>query len=270
MKLMISGLPGNMATKVAENVLKTKDLELLPFAFTGPEIQEKSCKVAGKEIKLIKTSDTAEFERIKKSNMPFVIVDFTHPTAINSNVEFYCKQGISFIAGTTGGDRAAIEKCIKESKIVAVVAPNMAKQIVALLEMIKFAAANFPNTFKGYSLEIVESHQQAKADPSGTAVSLIESFNKLGLPFSKEQIKMIRNPAEQKTLGIPECALTGHAWHTYTIKSADGTALFSITHNVNGRDIYMQGTLDAIRFLEKKINAGEKGKQYSMLDVLKG
>jgi 4-hydroxy-tetrahydrodipicolinate reductase len=44
---------------------------------------------------------------------------------------------------------------------------------------------------------------------------------------------------------------------------------FAITHNVNGRSVYAQGTLDAVRFLDKKILSGEKGKVYSMMDVLK-
>lgn len=32
-----------------------------------------------------------------------VVVDFTHPTAANSNVKAYCAAGIDFVIGTTGG-----------------------------------------------------------------------------------------------------------------------------------------------------------------------
>ena len=41
-------------------------------------------------------------------------------------------------------------------------------------------------------------------------------------------------------------------------------------HNVNGRDIYGLGALDGVTFLQRKREAGEKGKVYSMIDVLKG
>jgi 4-hydroxy-tetrahydrodipicolinate reductase len=126
-------------------------------------------------------------------------------------------------------------------------------------------------------LDIVESHQKGKADTSGTAKAMVEKldgspgyFNQLGIPFRKDQIRMIREPEEQLRLGVPEDALTGHGWHTYTLHSEDGTVLFQFTHNVNGRDVYAKGTLDAIRYLQKKIDAGEKGKVYSMIDVLKG
>lgn len=34
-----------------------------------------------------------------------VAIDYTHPTAVNDNAEFYAKHGLNFVMGTTGGDR---------------------------------------------------------------------------------------------------------------------------------------------------------------------
>jgi 4-hydroxy-tetrahydrodipicolinate reductase len=90
------------------------------------------------------------------------------------------------------------------------------------------------------------------------------------MPYEVKDIQMIREPVAQLKMGVPEEALKGHGWHTYRLKSRDGSVLFEFTHNVNGREVYANGTLDAIRFLDKKIKAGEKGKVYSMIDVLKG
>ena len=81
---------------------------------------------------------------------------------------------------------------------------------------------------------------------------------------------MVRNPDEQRRMGVPEKHLGGHGWHTYTLRSPDGTVLFRFTHNINGRDVYAAGTLDALRFLQQKVDAGDKGKVYSMTDVFKG
>ena len=136
--------------------------------------------------------------------------------------------------------------------------------------MIKYAADNFPGAFRGYSLEITESHQNGKVDTSGTAKAMVNYFNRLGIPFNSEQIVMIREPVQQIARGIPQNALTGHGWHTYTLKSEDQTVLFRFTHNVNGRETYTTGTIDAIRYLNEKIIAGEKGRVYNMIDVLKG
>ena len=35
-----------------------------------------------------------------------IAVDYTHPSAVNANVEFYSKNGLNFVMGTTGGDRS--------------------------------------------------------------------------------------------------------------------------------------------------------------------
>ena len=44
----------------------------------------------------------------------------------------------------------------------------------------------------------------------------------------------------------------------------------ALSHNINGRDVYVDGTLyDAIPFVQKKIDAGEKGKAYTMVDISK-
>jgi 4-hydroxy-tetrahydrodipicolinate reductase len=70
-------------------------------------------------------------------------------------------------------------------------------------------------------------------------------------------------------MGIPEEYLSGHGWHTYQLTSQDGTVQFAFTHNVNGREIYAQGTLDAVAYLHEKVASGSQGQVFSMIDVLK-
>lgn len=268
MKVMVNGLPGKMASEVAKQVLKSEGLELVSYALTGSDVNASSVQIGDLKIALVKPEAREEF--IASIQKPKISVDYTHPSVVNSNVDFYCRHNLPFVMGTTGGDRTALEQRVKDSDIVAVIAPNMAKQIVAFQAMMKYAADNFPTAFDGYSLEIVESHQKGKADTSGTAKAMVGYFNTLGIPFNVEQIKMIRNPQQQTSIGVPEDALTGHGWHTYTLKSKDGSVLFRFTHNVNGRDVYAAGTIDAIKYLSEKIAVGERGKVYSMIDVLKG
>jgi len=197
-------------------------------------------------------------------------VDYSHPSAVNANAEFYCKHALPFVMGTTGGDRSRLDDMVSASSIAAVIAPNMAKQIVGFQAMMEYAAQHFPGLFDGYSLEIRESHQKGKADTSGTAKAMVTYFNRLGCDFSADQILKERDPEIQaKQWGIPEQHLKGHAWHTYTLLSDDGTVKFSFTHNVNGRDIYVRGAMDAVIFLAGKLKQGIRGKIFSMIDVLK-
>ena len=99
---------------------------------------------------------------------------------------------------------------------------------------------------------------------------MVGCFDKLGIPFLEDQIIKARDPATQMILGVPGQYLAGHGWHTYTLVSPDQTVKLEFIHNVNGRDVYAVGTLDAIAFLAKKIKEGAKGKVFTMIDVLKG
>ncbi len=151
------------------------------------------------------------------------------------------------------------------------IAPNMAKQIVGFTAMMEFMAQNFPGIFKGYTLTIRESHQKGKADTSGTAKAMVKHFQAMGLDFSEDRIEMERDPQIQKQdWGVPEEHLSGHAYHTYTLLSADKTVQFAFSHNVNGREIYAAGTLDAVVFLAQKAKNGARAKVFSMMDVLRG
>jgi len=271
-KVMVNGLPGNLARKVAGYLLTDGRFELVAQSLTGPEIQESECLIDDLSVKLIQADQrNSQIEQIKQSLGEFLSVDFTHPSAVNSNAEFYCRYGLPFVMGTTGGDRQKLEARVRSSSIAAVIAPNMAKQIVGFQAMMEYAADNFPDLFKGYSLEIKESHQQGKADTSGTAKAMAGYFNRLGVSFSADEIIRIRDPEVQKTQwGIPEEYLSGHGWHTYSLVSQDQTVRFEFTHNVNGREVYVRGTVDAILYLSKKVQAGARGQMFTMIDVLGG
>jgi 4-hydroxy-tetrahydrodipicolinate reductase len=271
-KVMVNGIPGNVARMVAGHILKDDRFEWIPYSLTGPEIQESESTVDNISVKLIRPDQRKlQIEKIKQTYGEFLSVDYTHPSAVNPNAEFYGLYGLPFVMGTTGGDRKKLEETVLSSSIAAVIAPNMAKQIVGFQAMMEYAADNFPDLFKDYSLEIKESHQQGKADTSGTAKAMVGYFNKLGVSFSANDIVRIRNPEDQKSQwGIPEQYLSGHGWHTYTLVSEDQTVRFEFTHNVNGREVYARGTIDAILYLSEKVRAGAKGRMFTMIDVLKG
>jgi 4-hydroxy-tetrahydrodipicolinate reductase len=270
--VMVNGMPGNMAMGVASHVLSDDRFNLVPYSLTGPEIDQSTCSIEGMSVTLIHHAgrDTI-IKDVISTSAPFITVDYTHPTAVIENAGFYCTYNLPFVMGTTGGHRSQLFEIVSKAGIPAVIAPNMAKQIVGLQAMLSYGAENFPGLFNGYSLEVRESHQNGKADTSGTAKAIVGYFNAMGTPFSEEEIQMERDPGRQKAeWGIPEEHLSGHAWHTYTLRSDDGTVLFSFTHNVNGREVYQKGTLEAVLYLSKKIADGAEARVHSMIDVLKG
>ena len=270
-KIMINGLPGNVTSTIAGHALQDPRIILLPHSLTGPEIQADRHTISGSVIELIRPADrNKKMDALIKTHGDFISVDFTHPSAVNDNAEFYCKRGLPFVMGTTGGDREKLIQTVLDSRVCAVIAPNMAKQIVGFQAMLEYAASTFPGIFHGYTLTVQESHQAGKADTSGTAKAMVSCFNRMGVDFAQEAIAMERNPAVQREQwGIPEAYLSGHGWHTYRLTSPDNTVVFEFQHNVNGRDIYAAGTMDAVCYLDRKLKKGEAGQVFTMIDVLK-
>ena len=270
--VMVNGLPGNMARAVAEEVLEDDRFDLVPYSLTGPEIEPEQTSVKGTSVRLVKPAQRERsLDTIRSTVADVITVDFTLPDAVNDNADFYCSRNLPFVMGTTGGDRRKLLQTVRASRTAAVIAPNMAKQIVGFQAMMEYAADHFPNLFEGYRLQIRESHQQGKADTSGTAKAMVSYFNRLGLSFTEAQIEKERDPDRQSGVwGVPAAFLDGHGWHTYTLTSADETVRFEFTHNVNGRKIYARGTLDAVGYLHAKVQEGARGEVFSMIDVLRG
>ena len=264
--VLMSGLPGRMAMAVAEEALKANDLQLEKVSLSA---EDGICVVSEqREISLLRPENRELFLKTWKQCACPIVVDYTHPSAVEGNVDFYTQHKMPFVLGTTGGDYSKLEAMVIARSCPAVIAPNMALPIVALTAMLEWSAQQFPGVFSGYDLAVRESHQKGKADTSGTAKDLIARFQRLGASFSMDQLKMCREPELQRSeYGIPEEHLKGHAYHTYDLHSVDRSAHFSLSHNILGRSIYAIGTLHAVRFLSERLCQPVK-KSYNMIDVL--
>lgn len=282
-KIMVNGMPGPMATAAAEACLR-KGLELAPVALTGPNVDAMTISVydpdtgRSSDVRLIPASESgmeemeAKLDGLKTAcgSDNLLVIDYTHPSAVNKNGKWYAKQKLPFVMGTTGGDRDLLIEDVNAGNCPAVIAPNMGKQIVAMQAALEELAAKYPNAFGGYKLDVTESHQKTKADTSGTAKAVIQSLNVLsGGTFDVENdVNMLRSDEESLAFGVKEDALNGHAFHTYTLTSSDGSVQFKLEHNVSGRRVYAEGTADAVKFLAKKIRTDDR-RIFSMIDVLK-
>jgi 4-hydroxy-tetrahydrodipicolinate reductase len=269
--VMVNGLPGNVAKKMAAFAISDDKFNIVPFSLTGQEIQEKIITIDSVVVELVKPDIRDEkIKQIKSQFSSFIVIDYTHPSAVNSNADFYTKNKTPFVMGTTGGDRQQLEQAVKTGATPAVIAPNMAKQIVGFQAMMEYGAKTFPGLFEGYTLDVIESHQKGKADTSGTAKAVVDCFNTLGANFDVKDIQMVRDPEiQEQEWKIPKEHLAGHGWHTYTLNAADGSAMFEFKHNINGRDIYVGGTFDAVIFLAQKLLESDNHKKfYTMMDVL--
>eukprot|EP00440_Ansanella_granifera_P052738 gb/GFBE01057184.1/.p2 GENE.gb/GFBE01057184.1/~~gb/GFBE01057184.1/.p2 ORF type:complete len:286 (-),score=89.02 gb/GFBE01057184.1/:61-918(-) len=272
----MSGLPGAMGHEVSQACIR-RGMTLAPVALTGPGMPA-DCQVTEgshtQKVTLVGPetpgAQKKALEDLKKEHGDnLVIIDFTHPTAVNPNAELYTSAGVNFVMGTTGGDRDKLMKDTTDSGVYAVIAPNMGKQIVALQATMERMAKDFPGAFSGYKLEVTESHQKTKADTSGTAKAMVASFQQLGVDeFGHDQITLLRDDESQRAFGVPEEYSTGHAFHTYTLTSGDGSVQFQFKHNVCGRRTYGEGVADAVLFVARKAQEKGEKKIFNMIDIL--
>lgn len=277
--IMVNGMPGPMAVETAKACID-RGLWVLPVGFTGPA-QPSQITVVGENISMdVKLhsgpglSDNANeiLRDLKREHPNLIIIDYTHPSAILNNLKAYVDNSCDFVMGTTGGDPSEMSAILNSGSNYAIIAPNMAKQIVAIQAALQEMAKRFPSSFTDYTLSVEESHQSSKADTSGTAKAIVTQLNVLtGDPsFTFDQIEKIRIMDKQLEFGVPESALKGHAFHTYVLRSKDGSTAFQLQHNVCGRRIYAEGTTDAVEFLNK-VRSGKPDKRiYNMIDVLEG
>jgi len=276
--IMVNDLTGKMGRAVAEAVVArgeaTGAVHLVPLAFSGEA--KDAVDVAGVRVEIASVRDgdpRARLEALMAEHPGMIVVDYTLPAAVNANADLYVACGAPFVMGTTGGDREKLLADVRAARHHAVIAPQMGKQVVAFQAAMRLMAENFPGAFSGYTLSVTESHQSSKVDTSGTAKAIVESFNELGCGFDIEDAVLVRDPPTQVAeMGVPEEHLLGHAFHTYRLVSPDETVAFEFQHNVCGRSIYAEGTVDAAQFLAKKVQEGDAAAEktvYDMIDVLK-
>jgi 4-hydroxy-tetrahydrodipicolinate reductase len=247
---------------------------LVPVALSGQA--KDPVDVGGVEVEIRSVLDGdagATLDELKSSYPGMIVVDYTLPAAVNANASLYVKHETPFVMGTTGGDREALADQVRASRLPAVIAPQMGKQVVAFQAAMRLMAENFPGAFTGYTLTVTESHQSSKVDTSGTAKAIVQSFNDLGCGFDIEDARLVRDePTQLGEMRVPKEHLLGHAFHTYKLTSPDGSVGFEFQHNVCGRSIYAEGTVDAALFLAQKTqSATSPGEEtlFDMIDVLK-
>lgn len=273
--VMVNGVPGRMASAVAHEVVE-RGLVLASEALTGSDVEQDYVQLHDDvaPVRLIGPEEHAAcLTRMREQHKRLVLVDYTHPNAVNGNVAAYAEAGMSFVVGTTGGDESAMTAAVTNAAkpVYAVIAPNMGKQIVAFQAMMELMATQFPGAFSGYTLSVKESHQSTKVDTSGTAKAVIGSFNKLGIPFELDEVDKVRDTHRSMSeMNVPgKFVTTGHAFHTYKLTSPDGSVNFEFQHNVCGRGFYAAGTVDAVLFLDRQRRDASEKRVFDMIDILR-
>jgi 4-hydroxy-tetrahydrodipicolinate reductase len=234
-KLGISGACGRMGRRIFELASRDKDFELTLA------LEKKGTSMIGKNLGKLKISSSPDGIFLID-----VFVEFTEPSATETNLDYVAKYKKAAVIGTTGLNDTQLKKIEEVSKVVPVVfSPNMSVGVNVLFRILPEIAKSLG---PDYSIEIVEAHHKAKKDaPSGTA---------------KKFAQILANTTKQE---IPIHAIRlGDIIGDHTIMFCGNSERIEIKHQAHSRDLFAVGALKAAKWV-----FGKPPGLYSMQDVLK-
>jgi len=167
-----------------------------------------------------------------------VAIEFSLPESVVSNVTKLAARGINVIIGTTGWekDEPVLRRLVKENHIGVVHAANFSLG-VNLFEAIVERSAQLFAQHEDFGAWIHEGHHDAKKDaPSGTALALRNSMQKIGYPREID----ISSTRAGKLPG------------THTVGYDGPFDTITLTHTARDRATFAHGALEAARWVTNK------------------
>lgn len=193
-----------------------------------------------------------------------VIIDFSHPSALTSALEFAKSSGIPAVIATTGFSAEQKEELNRAAQTAPIFfSANMSLGVNLIIQLAQRAAQLLEDNF---DIEIVEKHHNQKIDaPSGTALAIADAINEV---CTEENEYIYDRHSVRKKRGKREIGL--HAVRGGTIVGehsvifAGQDEVVEINHRATSKEIFAVGAVKAAKFMVNK-PAG----MYNMQDLVK-
>ncbi len=190
---------------------------------------------------------------------PDVIIDFSHPSALDKLLEYCINTGTPAVIATTGFSDEQIARIKAAAEQVPVFFSfNMSLGINLLASLAKSAAKLLGGQF---DIEIVEKHHNQKIDaPSGTAIMLGNAINealeeKYHYVYDRHSRRMKREKFEIGMHAIRGGTIVGE----HDIIFAGRDEVITLSHHAASKEVFAVGAVNAAVFL-----AGQSAGLYDM------
>lgn len=250
-RIILNGACGKMGRVIANIVSSRDDCEIVAGV---DKITEKydNFEIYDNIAKVDKTAD--------------VIIDFSHPSALNDVLTYASEKRIGAVIATTGLDENHV-KMINDAALKTSVffTYNMSLGVNLLAELAKKAAAVLGEDF---DIEIIEAHHNQKIDaPSGTALMLADAIEEdvAGTDkahyyeFDRHSKRAKRNKRE---IGI-HAIRGGNIVGEHTVMFAGRDEIISLSHSARSKEVFAVGSVNAAIFI-----AGKSAGLYNMSDLV--
>ena len=188
----------------------------------------------------------------KMQEKPDVVIDYSHPSSLDSLLEFAQATGTPVVLATTGYSEEQFAQIRQASKSVALFSSfNMSVGIQLLIALSKKAAAVLGNRF---DIEIIEKHHNQKIDaPSGTALMIADAIIAETDPpkhpvYDRHSVRKKREITEIGMHSIRGGTIVGE----HEVLFAGPDECISITHTASSKRVFAEGSVNAALFLVGK------------------
>lgn len=191
-----------------------------------------------------------------------VIIDFSSPAALKSELEWAVKNNVPAVIAATGytdEQLKFIDECAK--KIAVFKTANFSLGVNLLVKLVREAAEVLGERF---DIEIIEKHHGLKADaPSGTALMLADSANSAfggGKPYVDGRSGNVGKRGNE--IGI-HAVRGGTIVGEHEVMFAGDDEIITLSHSARSKRVFASGAIKAAKWLARK-PAGK----YDMNDLL--
>jgi 4-hydroxy-tetrahydrodipicolinate reductase len=192
-----------------------------------------------------------------------VIIDFSHPAALEGLLAMALARKIPAVIATTGLNPEQVEKIKAAAKSIPVFfTANMSLGVNLMLELARAATRVLGADF---DVEIVEKHHNQKIDaPSGTALMLADGISDAAdSPMQYVYDRHSQRKKRQKNeIGL-HAVRGGTIVGEHDILFAGRDEVLTISHSAMSKEVFATGAIRAALFLRE-----QKAGLYSMKDMM--
>lgn len=192
-----------------------------------------------------------------------VIIDFSHPSSLDSTLNYALRERKGVVIATTGFNSEGILKIKNASeKIPVFFSANMSLGVNLIIELAKKATAILSD---GFDIEIIEKHHNQKIDaPSGTALAIADAINDVcnnsnDYIYDRHSSRKKRGKNEIGIHSVRGGTIVGE----HEVIFAGNDEIIEIKHTAMSKEIFAVGAVKAAVYLN-----GKAAKLYDMNDLI--
>ena len=236
-KIILCGCSGKMGAAITGIVNERDDCEIV----AGVDVNTACAHGYQVYPRIADVTETAD-----------VIIDFSHPSALDSILAFAAEKQIPAVLCTTGYSDAQIKQIEETAQKIALFhSGNMSLGINLLIALSRKAAQILGGSF---DVEIVEKHHNQKIDaPSGTALMIAKAVSE-ELPYDSRyeyDRHSVRRKRERSEIGI-HSVRGGSIVGEHEVIFAGHDEVVTIAHSAQSKGVFAAGAVNAAVFMKGK------------------